>query len=708
MYSLYCSKGHENSAGSRFCLQCGEKLVDHPQSSGIQPGLTLSDRYVIVRQVGKGGFGRTYLAEDINRFRELCILKEFYPQVQTEYVLQKAEELFQREASVLYKLQHPQIPRFRELFHTNLEGKEYLFLVQDYVEGETYNALLNARKQQGLRFTEAEIRQLLQQILPVLDYIHALGVIHRDISPDNLILRSVDQLPVLIDFGGVKQVAAVVVSQYYQPGAAVPTPAATLLGKVGFAPPEQMQTGSVYPHSDLYALAVTALVLLTGKQPQELLDTYTLAWQWRRDISLSPILGQVLDKMLAPRPGDRYQSAQQVLQALNPTQTPIYYPATQAPIPTSPPTTAPTSATLAVSPTPPSPPTSPTPPPSPPKKSWTPTKLFLAVIALVGVGGLAWWGLNGRGDDPIVVNPTPTPTITQPTNPLDKYSPAERRRKQRLSDRRQQLGIDFNFYVNLVNQRFWEQNPSLRGRTLSDEPADESLRAEWDQIAAQLLEKLAPLSTKARRQLGTYTAAERDRWKVEVNQINVSSRALYDLGDAAFFNAFPEQKGQDFLNQPIGQIWHAFVSDKLNALLAGSALQRIVFAPGATSKTVSGTLKPAAGRAFIADLGKDQSLDLKLQANSKVLLSVYSPSGKIVFLEDSQQRNLSTELPESGFYEFVVVSTASTPADYQLSLTVESPTSPSEPTSTPTETTTPIPTPTETPTPDPTPTVTPE
>ncbi|GBG18466.1 protein kinase [Nostoc commune NIES-4072] len=130
---------------------------------------------MIVRQIGQGGFGRTYLAEDVNRFRELCVLKEFSPQVQTAYVVQKAEELFEREASVLYKLQHPQIPRFRELLRMNLGGKEYLFLVQDYVEGETYNSLLNTRLQQGLRFTEAEVRQLLLSILPVLESIHPLA-----------------------------------------------------------------------------------------------------------------------------------------------------------------------------------------------------------------------------------------------------------------------------------------------------------------------------------------------------------------------------------------------------------------------------------------------------------------------------------------------------------------------------------------------------
>ena len=111
MTHLYCSKGHENISGTRFCLQCGEKLA--PQSAqGVYPGLVLkaneaAPRYRIVRQLGQGGFGRTYLAQDLHRFEELCVLKEFAPQVQGTYALQKAEELFEREAGVLYKLTTP-------------------------------------------------------------------------------------------------------------------------------------------------------------------------------------------------------------------------------------------------------------------------------------------------------------------------------------------------------------------------------------------------------------------------------------------------------------------------------------------------------------------------------------------------------------------------------------------------------------------------
>ncbi|MGM3304402.1 protein kinase domain-containing protein [Anabaena sp. WFMT] len=717
MTNIYCSQGHQNPSGSKFCLQCGEKMSEIPTTSGsngIQAGQTLGDRYVIVRQLGQGGFGRTYLAEDINRFREPCVLKEFSPQVQTPYVVQKAAELFQREASVLYNLQHPQIPRFRELLRINLVGKEYLFLVQDHVDGDTYNTLLNNRKQQGLRFTETEVRQLLQQLLPVLEYIHSVGVIHRDISPDNLMLRTVDQLPVLIDFGGVKQVAATVASQYYQSGAMTSPPAATLLGKIGFAPPEQMQTGVVSPHSDLYALAVTVLVLLTGKQPQELIDNYDFSWQWRREVSLSPMLGQILDKMLSSNVSDRYQTARQVLDALNPQ--PTNYPPTELPHHTNPPVPAyvPTSATVAVSS--PSSPKNPvpqpvnTPIPQPPSV-WTPTNIFIVTLALSASIGLLWWGINNRtrnlaGSDPLITS-SPTPSESPTPEPSDNYSPAEKARKQKLNNLREQLDINNGFYVSLINQVFWEKNPSLKGRTLSDSPEDESLRSEWDKTAAEVLEKLSGLTSNARRQLGNYTPSERDRWKVEVNKVNVGSRSLYDLGDAAFLNKFPEQKGKDFLKQPIGQVWYGFVNDQLNAILSNSALQRIVFPEGGISKTVSGTLQPGRGKVFIAGLAKEQNMEVELEANSQILLSIYSPSGKVTFLEDSQQRTVSKTLPETGFYEFVVVSTATKPLDYQLTLTAETPTPP-EPTATPTETPTANPTETPTATPTETPTEAPK
>lgn len=268
-------------------------------------GTVLQSRYQIVQLLGQGGFGRTYLAQDQGRFNERCAVKEFLPQQGEDHFSSKSTELFQREATILYQIQHPQIPQFRATFE--VEGR--LFLVQDYVEGHSYRELLHQRRLQNATFSEAEVRQFLQQMLPVLAHIHAKGIIHRDISPDNILLRNQDRLPVLIDFGVVKEV----VTRVQMAGA---TYHATTVGKPGYAPSEQMQSGRAYPSSDLYALAVTAIVLLSSREPQDIFDDVNLTWYWHSYADVSPGLTQVLDKATSYRPGDRYQTVSEMAQAL--------------------------------------------------------------------------------------------------------------------------------------------------------------------------------------------------------------------------------------------------------------------------------------------------------------------------------------------------------------------------------------------------------
>ncbi|HEY9690970.1 MAG TPA: serine/threonine-protein kinase [Oculatellaceae cyanobacterium] len=265
----------------------------------------LQNRYRLLSILGQGGFGRTYLAEDQGRFNEPCALKELIPPHESDYVLEKSKELFQREAATLYQIQHPQVPQFRATFEEN----ERLFLVQDYVAGKTYRTLLDERKAAGATFSETEVWQFLLQLLPVLVHIHVKGIIHRDISPDNIIWRESDNLPVLIDFGVVKELA----TKFQLSPTATPV---TTVGKPGYAPSEQIQTGRSYPNSDLYSLAVTCIVLLTGKEPQELFDDIQLSWQWQKWVSVNDGFAQVLNRMLSYRPGDRFQSAGEVIQAL--------------------------------------------------------------------------------------------------------------------------------------------------------------------------------------------------------------------------------------------------------------------------------------------------------------------------------------------------------------------------------------------------------
>jgi serine/threonine-protein kinase len=268
-------------------------------------GFILKGRYAIRSTIGQGGMGRTYLAQDLERFNETCVLKEFIPPQDSLEVTEKAKELFRREASVLYQIRHSQVPDFRATFES--EGR--LLLVQDYVEGKNYRNLLLDRLKVGQTFSENEIFALMQQLLPVLSYLHSHNIIHRDISPENLMLRSQDNLPVLIDFGVVQETNAKLNSQ-------MGIPASTVAGKAGYAPPEQLQSGSAYANSDLYALAVTSIVLLTGKEPSELFDSINLAWNWQQFANVNPAFARVINQMLSYKPTNRYRSADEVMQAL--------------------------------------------------------------------------------------------------------------------------------------------------------------------------------------------------------------------------------------------------------------------------------------------------------------------------------------------------------------------------------------------------------
>ncbi|HAZ48077.1 MAG TPA: serine/threonine protein kinase [Cyanobacteria bacterium UBA11371] len=484
------------------------------KSSPLTAGSTLEKRYRIVRELGYGGFGRTYLAEDLNRYNEYCVLKEFAPQVQEIREVRKAEELFKREAGVLYKMQHSQIPRFRELMRMNVGNREALFLVQDYVEGQTYTELLQSHPQQ--RFSEAEVVQLLRQILPVLQYIHSLGVVHRDISPENLIQRSGDKLPVLIDFGAVKQAATTIISQ------STGRPMMTLLGKEGFAPQEQIQHGQAFPSSDLYSLGVTVLVLLTGKDPKALYDSSKAAWHWRKYVSVSTGLGNLLDKMLAYRPRDRYSTAAEVLQALNSANLNLSSPAIAA--------------TPAVSP-----------------KLWsvathavsqmqtvnfvgriqrqlsrvvsgpTTTKMrsqnspqspinndllanlqaafqSMLLVLLLGMG--AWglvkvWtfvttGVSGisRWQPPSISLPVSLPSISLPSLPVTSLGQDEISQLNQIVKRRQALGIPEVEFNSKVDALFYRKYPQLKRRSLTGKPEDANYRQRWRETASALLDRL--------------------------------------------------------------------------------------------------------------------------------------------------------------------------------------------------------------------------
>jgi serine/threonine protein kinase len=280
----------------KFCTACGMPLI-------------LSGRYLTEKLLGKGGFGAAYLARDrYTPTMRSCVVKLFQPSGDLNpSQLQLAQSLFEREAAVLEDLgnRHRQIPDLYAFFPLIVPGaraqEEYFYLVQEYIEGEDLEQTL---ARQG-PFSQSDTLSILVEMLQVLSFVHENGTIHRDIKPSN-IMRHRNGALYLLDFGAVKQVTA----------ASSTGGKSTGIYSMGFAPPEQMSGSTVYPSTDLYALAVTCITLLTGKDTGELYDSYNNTWNWQPHAQVNGAIAAILDRMLCATPNQRYDSAEAVLAAL--------------------------------------------------------------------------------------------------------------------------------------------------------------------------------------------------------------------------------------------------------------------------------------------------------------------------------------------------------------------------------------------------------
>ncbi|MEG3834062.1 serine/threonine-protein kinase [Microcoleus sp. Z1_C3] len=295
----------QNPSGyTKFCQKCGNKLL-------------LGDRYGAQKIIGQGGFGRTFLAiDEYKPSKPPCVIKQFYPQLQGTSSIQKAAELFELEAVRLEQLgKHSQIPDLLAYF--SQDGRQYL--VQEFIDGENLAQTLESKGY----FSETQIRDLLNNLLPVLEFIHSRQVIHRDIKLENIILRQDGQL-VLVDFGAAKYATQTALGL-----------TGTRIGTAGYMAPEQANGKPIHA-SDIYSLGVTCLCLLTQVEPIDLFDDSEFEWVWREHLktSVSSELSQVLDKMIQPALKKRYQSATEVLQDIG-TQSPQL--SAQTPPPASPP-----------------------------------------------------------------------------------------------------------------------------------------------------------------------------------------------------------------------------------------------------------------------------------------------------------------------------------------------------------------------------------
>ena len=277
-------------------------------------GQLLQGRYQIIQLLSAGGFCQTYLAKDT--WQPDCpiyVVKHLLPISNHPESLQALKRLLTSEAEALKKLAHyDRVPQLLDHFEENFE----FYLVQEFIEG----CPLSTELQRGFRWSERFVVQMLQEVLGILEVVHCQGLIHRDVKPSNLIRRKQDDRLVLIDFGSVKQAWTQVVTiqgktnTTFTKGIA----ATTAIGTPGYMPAEQVR-GLQRPNSDIYALGIIAIQALTGLHPRQLLeDSDTGEIIWRHQANVSAELACVLNKMVRYHFKDRYQSVEEVLEALQP------------------------------------------------------------------------------------------------------------------------------------------------------------------------------------------------------------------------------------------------------------------------------------------------------------------------------------------------------------------------------------------------------
>jgi serine/threonine protein kinase, bacterial len=264
----------------------------------------LSDRYKLIKTLGAGGMGRTYIAEDTQRpGNPKCVVKQLKPIRNDAEFLETARRLFNSEAEMLEKLgNHDQIPRLLAYFEQNQE----FYLVQELIDGQP----LSAEMSPGEQWSETQVIQLLQEVSSILAFVQTHHVIHRDIKPDNIMRRYSDNKFVLIDFGAVKQVRMQQLTNTGQ------TSFTVAVGTPGYMPPEQ-SLGKPYLSSDIYALGMVAIQALTGLLPTQVREDANGELDWRKFApEVSDGLATVLTKMVRRFHKQRYQSAMEALQAL--------------------------------------------------------------------------------------------------------------------------------------------------------------------------------------------------------------------------------------------------------------------------------------------------------------------------------------------------------------------------------------------------------
>ncbi|MAB54544.1 MAG: serine/threonine protein kinase [Synechococcus sp. CPC35] len=533
-----------------------------------------------------------------------------------------SRERLQRLWPSLQSLLHPQLPRCGEL----LECEGSLWTVRDWQEGSTFAQVLMQRSERQMVFSPGEVLLLLRQILPVLAVLHGRGLVHGDLNPRNLMRRSADGLPVLLDFGLV------------QASGDQPLEGAS----PGYAPRAQGRAEAAAAWMDCHGMGVTALVLLSGRAPDDLITKDGLGWTWPEGVELDSTFREVIERLLNEDPNRRLENAAAVLQALKPVPMPqetgpvaradrtvVLAPQAEpaagavpgAALAVGPVTVEPALPALATS-------------SDPVVRRRTraeerdqgaegrllPVVIALALSALVG-SAIGWFLLSrnvSRGTAPS----TERDVVGQQNSV--SLPPAEVDDRQQLLSRLRALQVDSSWFIRLVDSSLLSRFPERGGRLPSDSLEDAPLRKVWNDLAEEWLARIEQLPPPLRARLGGLRNGDWTTAQDKLVKQGVHPRVVEQLVSAGARDLLPGDAQGRQPSEPHRQLWYAAAMQSLK----GVSLETISARPR-TASTRSLRIPPGSARLISVTVPSGYGLVLGINGTPLMQMTVFGADGQV-------------------------------------------------------------------------------
>ena len=529
---------------------------------------------------------------------------------------QATQERFRQLWPSIQSLLHPQIPRFGGL----LEELGSLWLVREWQEGSSLSQIQDQRLQRQLVFGSGEMLLLMRQLLPPLAVLHGQELVHGDINPRNLLRRDQDCLPVLLDFGLLQRCGQ------------APLTAAS----PAFAPRAQVRRDAAAAWMDLHGLGVSALTLLTGRPPAQLLQDDDGLWLLPNDLDLDPSYREVLERLLSEQPGHRFEAAADALQALQ---------AVSMPDTTGPQARADRTLVLAPVVTEDPPPAASWSPDLPPlKPSLTPVRedsrrrpsaeqrqlaaegrLWPVVSALLVsalVGTAIGWFLLTRGNPPAGAPSTERDVIGR--SPSASLPPAEVDQRQQLLSRLRALQVDRSWFLQLVDASLMARFPERGGRLPSDSLEDAPLRSVWNELAEEWLARVEQLPPGQRSRLGQLKPADWQKQRQALVSQGVNNKVVEQLVSASAQALLPGVPAGVKPPEPFRQLWIAAALRSLEDVRIEKVKAR------SPAPTVLSSRVPAGGARLISiSVPAGRRLVLGINGTPLMQMTVYGSDGEV-------------------------------------------------------------------------------